>query len=131
MRPVHILFKPQTTESLGNSLHCSHWRQSRTPGSLTLVSVTTKHKSPRWACNSHMSMVGLLLFLVWLNKQHRGFFHCRQGLLPSHGGRILFEPSWSKKQVTTTCHVFLVLGLWQLRKSRNSIPAQLHLRGRG
>ena len=60
VRPVHILFTPQTTESLGHSLHCSHWRQSRTPGSLTLVSVTTKHKSLHWARNRHLSMVGLL-----------------------------------------------------------------------
>ena len=28
-------------------------------------------------------------------------------------------------------HIFLVLGLWQLRKSWNSCLAQLHLRGRG
>ena len=47
-------FKPQTTESVGRSLHCSHWRQSR-----TLVSVTTKHKSLHWACNRHLPMVGL------------------------------------------------------------------------
>ena len=45
--------------------------------------------------------------------------------------RILFEPSWSKKQETTAFHIFLVLELWQLRKSWNSCLAQLHLRGRG
>ena len=87
MRPVHVLFKPQSTESLGNSLHCSHWRQSRTPGSLTLVSVTTKHKSLHWACNRHMSMVGLLAIPGLAGKTAPGvFFHCRQGLLPSHSG---------------------------------------------
>ena len=134
---VHILFKPQTTESLGIPLHCSQWRQSRTPGSLTLVSVTTKHKSLHWACNRHMSIVGLLTVPGLAGKTAPGdFFHCRQSLLPSHSGmkwvssRILFKPSWSKKQVTTSL-IFLALKLWQLRKSRNSCTAQLHLRGRG
>ena len=64
MYHVHILylissiFKPQTTESVGHSLHCSYWRQSRTPGSLTLVCVTTKHKSLHGARNRHLPMVG-------------------------------------------------------------------------
>ena len=36
-----------------------HWRQSRTPGSLLVVSVTTKHKSLHWACNRHWLVVEL------------------------------------------------------------------------
>ena len=87
MRPVHILFTPQTTESLGHSLHCSHWRQSRTPGSLPLVSVTTKQKSLQRARNRHLSMVGLLTVLGLAGKTAPGdFFHRRQGLLPGHSG---------------------------------------------
>ena len=41
----------------GGNYTCLHWRQSRTLGSLTLVSVTTKHISLQWACNRHLSMV--------------------------------------------------------------------------
>ena len=125
VRPVHILFRPRTTESLGHSLPCSHWRQSRA-GSLTLVSLTTKHKSLHWACNRHLSMVGLFTVPGLAGKTAPGdVFHRRQGLFPGHSGkkwvssRILFEPSWSKKQETITFHIFLVLGLWQLRKSWN------------
>ena len=64
VRPVHILYpisskpRPRTTESLGHSFHCSHWRQSRTPNSLRLVPVTTKHKSLHGACNRHLPIVG-------------------------------------------------------------------------
>ena len=90
------------------------------------------------ARNRHLSMVGLVTVPGLAGKTAPGdFFHRRQGLLPGHSGmiwvssRILFEPSWSKKQATTTFHIFLVLGLWQLRKSWNSCLAQLHLRGRG
>ena len=58
VRPVHILLHHRPQHPLGFS-PCSHWRQSRTPGSLTLVFVTTKHKSLHWACNRHLPMVGL------------------------------------------------------------------------
>ena len=135
VRPVHVLFKLQTTESLGHSFHCSHRRQSRTPGSFTLGSVAIKHKSLHWARNRHLPMVGLPTVTGQAAETEPGdFFHLRQGLLPGHSGmecvssRILFEPSWSKKQETTTFPIFLVLVLWQLRKY---CLAQLHLRGRG
>ena len=131
----------QTTDHriLRVALRGSHWRQSRTPGSLTLESVTTKHKSLHWARNRHLPMVGLPTLTGQAGKTESGdFFHLRQGLLPGHSGmegvssRILFEPSWSKKQETTTFHIFLVLVLWQLLKYQwNSCLAQLHLRGRG
>ena len=64
VHPVHILYlisskpRPRTTESFGHSPHCSHWRQSRTPDSLPLVPVTTKHKSLHGAYNRHLPMVG-------------------------------------------------------------------------
>ena len=90
--PCAYPFTPQTTESLG-FLSMSHWRQSRTPGSLTLVSVTTKHKSLHWACDRHLPMVGLPTI--------GDFFHLRQGLFSGMEGvssRIIFEPSGSKKQ---------------------------------
>ena len=35
--PISSKPRPRTTESLEHSLHCSHWRQSRTPGSLPLL----------------------------------------------------------------------------------------------
>ena len=60
---------PQTTESLGFCT-CLHWRQSRTPGSLTLVSVTTKHTSLHWACNRHLPRSDFLMLLVRLGKQN-------------------------------------------------------------
>ena len=41
---------PPTTCPCGTCT-CLHWSQSRTPGSLTLGSVTTKHISLQWACN--------------------------------------------------------------------------------
>ena len=95
---------PQTTESLG-FYTCLHWRQSRTPGSLTLVSVTTKHTSLHWACNRHLPMVGLPNATGQAGKPKPGdFFHLRQGLLPDHSGmegvssRIIFESSGSLKQ---------------------------------
>ena len=81
-------------------VHCSHWRQSRTPGSLTVVSVTTKHKSLHWARSRHLSMVGLLTIPGWDGITTPGdVFHRRQGLFLGHSGmkwvssRILFEPS--------------------------------------
>ena len=40
-----------------------HWRLLRTPGSLTLVSETTKHILLQWACNRHLSMVENYLML--------------------------------------------------------------------
>ena len=87
MCPVLFLIKLRTTESLGHSLHCSHWRQSRTPGSLTVVSVTTKHKSLQWARNGHLSIVGLLTIPGWAGKTAPGdVFHRRQGLFPGHSG---------------------------------------------
>ena len=101
---------PQTTESLG-FYTCLHWRQSRTPGSLTLVSVTTKHTSLHWACNRHLPMVGLPNATGQAGKTEPGdFFHLRQGLLPDHSGmegvssRIIFESSGSLKQEQRTFH---------------------------
>ena len=59
---------------------CLHWRQSRTPGSLTLVSVTTKHTSLRWACNRHSPMVELPNATGQTGKTEPGdLFHLRQG----------------------------------------------------
>ena len=87
-----------TAALLGRFSPCSIWRQSRTPGSLTLVSATTKHKSLHWACNRHLPVTGKA------EKTEPGnVFHLRQGLLPGHSGmegassRIIFEPSGSKK----------------------------------
>ena len=66
---------------------CSQWRQSRTPSSLTLRSMTTKHKSLHWACNRHLSMLGLLTVPGLAGKTVPGdFFRRRQGLLPGHSG---------------------------------------------
>ena len=79
MRPVHILshHRPQNPWDFSP---CSHWRQSRTPGFLTLV-----HGQG--------------------GKTESGdFFHLRQGLLLGHSGmeevssRIILKPSGSKKE---------------------------------
>ena len=43
---------------------------SRTPGSLTLVSVTTKHKSLHWARKRHLSMVEPFTITGLAEKQH-------------------------------------------------------------
>ena len=82
-----------------------HWRQSRTPGSLTLVSVTTKHKLLQWACNRHLSMVELPNATRQTGKTEPGdLLHLRQGLLLDHSGmegvssRIIFESSGLRKQ---------------------------------
>ena len=60
---------PPTTCPCGTYTYL-HWSQSRTPGSLTLGSVTTKHISLQWACNKHMSMVELPMLQDRLGKQH-------------------------------------------------------------
>ena len=61
-------------------------------------------------------MVGLPIVTGQAEKTEPGdFFHLCQGLLPGHSemewvsSRFLFEPSWSKKQETTTFHLFLAL----------------------
>ena len=84
---------------------CLLWRQSRTPGSLTLVSVTTTHRSLPWACNRHLSMVELPNATVQTGKTAPGnILHLRQGLLLDHSGmegvssRIIFESSGLRKQ---------------------------------
>ena len=84
---------------------CLHWSQSRTPGSLTLVSVTTKHISLQWECNRHLSMVELPNATGQTGKTEPGvLLHPRQGLLLDHSGmegvssRIIFEPSGLRKQ---------------------------------
>ena len=82
-----------------------HWRQSRTPGSLTLVSVTTEHILLQWACNRHLCMVELPNATRQTGKTEPGdLLHLRQGLLLDHSGmeglssRILFESSGLRKQ---------------------------------
>ena len=60
---------PPTTCPCG-TYTCLHWRQSRTPSSLTLVSVTTQHISLQWACNKHLSMVELPNATGQTGKQH-------------------------------------------------------------
>ena len=66
---------------------CLLWRQSRTPGSLTLVSVTTTHRSLPWTCNRHLSMVELPNATVQTGKTAPGnILHLRQGLLLDHSG---------------------------------------------
>ena len=110
------IFKPQTTESAGYSLHCSHWRQSRTPGSLTLVSVTTKHKSLHWARNRHLPMVGLptVTGQAVEKRTWRISFIC-QGLLLGHSGmnwvssRTLFVPSGKRQEQHLVSILVLIL----------------------
>ena len=84
---------------------CLHWRQSRTLGSLPLVSVTTKHTSLHWACNRHSPVVELPNATGQTGKTEFGdLFHLRQSLLLDHSGmegassRIIFESSGSLKQ---------------------------------
>ena len=95
---------PPTTCPCG-TYTCLHWRQSRTPGSLTLVSVTTKHISLQWACNKHLSMVELPNATGQTGKTAPGdLLHLRQGLLLDHSGmegvssRIIFESYGLRKQ---------------------------------
>jgi len=113
--PVHILSYHRPRNPWG-FYTCLHWRQSRTPGSLTLVSVTTKHKSLHWACNRHLPMVGLPTVTGQAGKtEPDDFFHLRQGLLPGHSGmegvssRIIFESSGSLKQEQRPFFVFWYL----------------------
>ena len=82
-----------------------HWRLSRTPGSLTFVSETTKHTLLQWACNRHLSMVELPHATRQAGKTEPGdLLHHRQGLLLDHSGkkgvssRITFESSGLWKQ---------------------------------
>ena len=77
-----------------------HWRLLRTPGSLTLVSETTKHILLQWACNRHLSMVEPPHAARQAGKAEPGdLLHHRQGLLLDHSGkkgvssRITFESS--------------------------------------
>ena len=64
---IHSYHRPHV---LVAPIHVYMWRQSRTPGSLTLVSVTTKHISLQWACNRHLSMVELPNATGQTGKQH-------------------------------------------------------------
>ena len=96
-----------------------HWRQSRTPGSLTLVSVTTKHILLQWACNRHLSMVELPNATRQTGKTEPGdLLRLRQGLLLDHSGmeglssRIIFESSGLTEAGITTLLWFLVFALW-------------------
>ena len=100
---------PLTTES-PCIYACLHWCESRTPGSLPLVSVTTKHTSLRSACNRHWLVVELPyaigqtgntepgdIFwlrqgLLWLQWNRRSFFQDHLGLLEllsQHQGHYL------------------------------------------
>ena len=108
----HVAFFHTTDHRiLGVSLHV-YIGVSRGPqGSLTLVSVTTKHTLLHWACNRHLPMVGLSN----ATGQAGDFFHLRQGLLPGHSGmegassRIIFESSGSLKQEQRPFFVFWYL----------------------
>ena len=119
--------------------HTSLWHlyMSRTPGSLTLVSVTTKHISLQWACNKHLSMVELPDAAGQTRKTKPGdLLHLRQGLLLDYSGmegvssRIIFE-IWTTEAGITTFLWFLVFALWLLLSQWFSCLAQLHLCGRG
>ena len=95
---------PPTTCPCG-TYTCLHWRQSRTPGSLNLVSVTTKHISLQWACNKHLSMVELML-QDRLGKQHLVISFIFVGVyylttvegMEGVSSRIIFESSGLRKQ---------------------------------
>ena len=106
---------PSTTCPCG-TYACLHRRQSQTPGSWTLVSVTTKHISLQWAFNKHLSMVELPNATVQTGKTAPGdFLHLCQGLLLDHSGmegvssRIIFESSGLRKQGSRP-----FLGFWFL-----------------
>ena len=77
----------------------SHWRQPWTPVSVTLVTEMADQKSLHWACNRHISMVGLFLLLVWQNQHH--LLSLSAGFIPCHSGitwvssMIFSEPSGS------------------------------------
>ena len=72
---------PLTTES-PCIYACLHWCESRTPGSLPLVSVTTKHTSLHWACNRHWLVVELPDAIGQTGNTEPGdIFWLRQGLL--------------------------------------------------
>ena len=77
----------------------SHWRQPWTPVSVTLGTEMADQKSLHWACNRHISMVGLFLLLVWQN-QHL-LLSLSAGFIPCHSGitwvssMIFSEPSGS------------------------------------
>ena len=95
---------PPTTCPCGNYTW-RQWRLSRTSGSLTLVSVTTKHILLQWACNRHLSMVELPHATRQAGKTEPGvLLHLRQGLLFDHSGmegvfsRITYESSGLQKQ---------------------------------
>ena len=136
MSYVHILSYHRPQNPLGYYTYL-HWRQSRTPGSLSLVSVTTKHTSLHWACNRHLPMVELPNATGQAGKTEPGdFFHLRQGLLPDHSGmggassRINFESSGSLKQEQRLYFVFWYLYCGIIFQWFSCL-AQLHLRGRG
>ena len=114
-----------------------HWRQSRTPDSLTLVSVTTKQILLQWACNRHLSMVELPIATRQTGKTEPGdLLHLRQGLhlttvewkdfLP---GSSLSHLDYGSRNndlslVSGIC-IVAILSQWF------SCLAQFHLHGRG
>ena len=116
-----------------------HWRLLRTPGSLTLVSETTKHILLQWACNRHLSMVEVPHAARQAGKTEPGdLLHHRQGLLLDHSGkkgvssRITFESSGPYMEAGITTFIwFLVCALWLLLSQWLSCLVQFHLRGRG
>ena len=102
-------------------IHVYMWCQSRTPGSVTLVSVTTKHISLQWACNRHLSLVELPNATGQTGTTAPGhLLHLRQGLLLDHSGmegassRIIFESSGLTEAGFMTFLWFLVFALWLL-----------------
>ena len=127
---------PPTTCPCG-TYTCLHWRQSRAPGSLTLVSVTTKHISLQWACNKHLSMVelpnatGRLETSTWWSPSSSSGFTT----WPQWNGRSFFQDHlwviWTTEAGITTFLWFLVFALWLLLSQWFSCLAQFHLRGRG
>ena len=111
---IHSYHRPHV---LVAPIHVYMWCQSRTPGSLTLVSVTTKHISLQWACNRHLSMVELPYATGQTEKTAPGdLLHPRQDLLLDHSGmegassRIIFESSALRKQDSRPS----LFGFWNL-----------------
>ena len=116
---------------------CLQLRQSRTLGSLTLVSVTTKHISLQWACNIHLSMVELPNATVMTGKTAPGnllLFVRVYYLTTVEWKEFLPGSSLSHLGYGSRDHdlsLFLVFALWLLIFQWFSCLAQPHLCGRG
>ena len=124
---IHSYHRPHV---LVAPIHVYMWCQSRTPGSLTLVSVTTKHISLPWACNRHLSMVELPNATGQTGETAPGdLLHLRQGILLDHSGmegassRIIFESSGLRKQVSRP-----FFGFWFLHSGFYYLIGSLALR---